>query len=68
LTTRIYPARTDSTDFGIWVGDNSSVQVSNLRTWEITQNVFPERPVNSSSELVFDTPEETNDYVWWTGN
>ncbi|KAJ4321859.1 hypothetical protein N0V94_002692 [Neodidymelliopsis sp. IMI 364377] len=68
LTTRIYPARLDSTNFGIYVGSNSSVQVSDLRTWEITQNVFPERPLNSSSELVFDTPEETNDYIWWPGN
>jgi len=68
LTTRIYPARLDSTNFGIYVGDNSTVQVSNLKTWEITANSFPERPVDSSSELVFDTPEETNNYVWWGGN
>lgn len=68
MTTRIYPARLDSVNYGIYVGDNSSVQVSNLRTWEISKNVFPERPINSSSELVFDTPEETNNYVWWTGN
>lgn len=44
------------------------MQVSDLKTWEITENVFPERPLNSSSELVYDTPEETNNYVWWTGN
>lgn len=68
LTTRIYPARLDSTSFGIYVGDNSTVQVSDLKTWEISQNSFPDRPVNSSSELVFDTAEETNDYVWWSGN
>ncbi|KAF3004814.1 hypothetical protein E8E13_003602 [Curvularia kusanoi] len=68
LTTRIYPARLDSVDFGIYVGDNSTVQVSDLKTWEITENVFPQRPVNSSSELIYDTPEETNNYIWWTGN
>ncbi|CAO2656179.1 Nn.00g049820.m01.CDS01 [Neocucurbitaria sp. VM-36] len=68
LTTRIYPARIDSTGFGIWVGDNSSVQVTNMAMWDISTNVFPDRPANSSSELVFDTPEETNNYVWWTGN
>jgi beta-fructofuranosidase len=68
LTTRIYPARLDSTNFGIYVGDNSSVSVSGLRTWEISQNVFPDRPVNSSSKLIYDTPEETDNYVLWTGN
>ncbi|KAF1935998.1 sucrose-6-phosphate hydrolase [Clathrospora elynae] len=68
LTTRIYPARTDSTGFGIWVGDNATVQTSDMTVWDITTNVFPDRPVNSSSELIFDTPEETNDYIWWTGN
>jgi len=35
--------------------------------WDITTNVFPDRPVNSSSELVFDSPEETNNYAWWLG-
>jgi beta-fructofuranosidase len=30
-------------------------------------SVFPERPINSSSELIFDTPAETNDYIWWPG-
>lgn len=39
-----------------------------MKTWEISQIAFPDRPVNSSSELVFDTPEETNNYVWWGGN
>jgi beta-fructofuranosidase len=68
LTTRIYPARLDSTNFGIYVGDNSTVQVADLKTWEITQNAFPERPANSSSKLVYDTVEETNNRVWWTGN
>jgi len=67
LTTRIYPARTDSTNFGIWVQDNSTVHVSDVQMWDITTNVFPDRPVNSSSELVFDSPEETNNYAWWLG-
>lgn len=67
LTTRIYPARTDSTGFGIWVGDNSTVGVSDLTAWDITANIWPDRPVNSSSELIFDTPEQTNNYVWWPG-
>lgn len=68
LTTRIYPSRTDSTGFSIWTGANSTVKASDMKFWNIETNVFPERPVNSSSELVFDTPEETNNYIWWPGN
>lgn len=68
LTTRIYPARLDSVGFGLWVGENSTVEASNMKTWTGLTNVFPDRPLNSSSELVFDTVEETNNYVWWTGN
>jgi beta-fructofuranosidase len=68
LTTRIYPARTDSTGFGLWVQDGSSVKAKDMTAWNIETRVFPERPLNSSSELIWDTPEETNDYVWWTGN
>ena len=68
LTTRIYPARTDSTGFGIWVDTNSTVKVDDMKTWDISTNVFPDRPLNSSSELLWDTPEETADYLWWPGN
>ncbi|KNG52623.1 glycoside hydrolase family 32 protein [Stemphylium lycopersici] len=68
LTTRIYPARTDSTGFGIWAEEGASVKAKDMKIWDIDLNVFPERPVNSSSELIWDTPEETNNYVWWTGN
>jgi beta-fructofuranosidase len=68
LTTRIYPARTDSTGFGLWVQDGASVKARDMTAWNIETNVFPGRPVNSSIELVWDTPEDTNDYVWWPGN
>ncbi|KAK3070163.1 hypothetical protein LTS18_000121 [Coniosporium uncinatum] len=68
LTTRIYPAREDSTGFGLWIGEGSSATVGGVEAWVGTANVFPERPVDSSSALVYDTPEETNDYVWWPGN
>ncbi|KAH3910442.1 hypothetical protein HBI56_204150 [Parastagonospora nodorum] len=68
LTTRIYPARLDSTGFGVWVGENSSVVASDMTAWDLgSVNVWPERPRNSSSELIFDTPEETSDYLWWQG-
>ncbi|KAF2177417.1 glycoside hydrolase family 32 protein [Zopfia rhizophila CBS 207.26] len=68
LTTRIYPGRNDSTSFGVYVAEGASVDVSNLTTWIGTANVFPERPLNSSSRLIFDTAEQTNNYTWWAGN
>ncbi|KAF2707392.1 glycoside hydrolase family 32 protein [Pleomassaria siparia CBS 279.74] len=68
LTTRVYPSRTDSTGYGVYVADGASVQVSNVAVWTGLANVFPERPLNSSSQLVFDTPEETDNYIWWAGN
>jgi beta-fructofuranosidase len=68
LTTRIYPSRLDSTGFGVYVADGASVEVSDLEVWTGLAHIFPERPVNSSSQLVFDTPEQTNNYTWWTGN
>jgi beta-fructofuranosidase len=36
--------------------------------WSTLYNVFPERPLNSSSQLVWDTVEQTNNRTWWTGN
>ncbi|KAF2798252.1 glycoside hydrolase family 32 protein [Melanomma pulvis-pyrius CBS 109.77] len=68
LTTRIYPSRTDSTGFGIYVGEGASVEVSDIAVWTGLSNIFPDRPINSSSALVFDTPEQTNNYTWWSGN
>ncbi|ORY15821.1 sucrose-6-phosphate hydrolase [Clohesyomyces aquaticus] len=68
LTTRIYPGRNDSTGFGVWVSDGASVEMSKMAAWTGLANVFPERPLNSSSELVFDTAEQTNNYTWWLGN
>ena len=69
LTTRIYPARNDSVGFGVYVGEGNSTQVEvpEFISWTDTANVWPERPSNSSSQLVFDTAEQTNNYTWWTG-
>jgi beta-fructofuranosidase len=40
-----------------------------MTVWNMEDvDVWPERPRNSSSELVFDTAEETNNFVWWPGN
>lgn len=68
LTTRIYPSLENSTGIDVFVGDDASVHVENVNYWADLYNVWPERPLNSSSELVFDTPKETDDYVWWAGN
>ncbi|KAF9731395.1 hypothetical protein PMIN02_012789 [Paraphaeosphaeria minitans] len=62
-------SRTDSTGFGIYVddGNNTHTEVPEFISWVGTANVFPERPLNSSSQLVFDTAEQTNNYTWWPG-
>ena len=68
LTTRIYPSRTDSTGVGVFIGQGASARVSDVELWTGLTDVWPQRPANSSSVLVFDTPAETNNYTWWTGN
>lgn len=68
MTTRIYPGRTDSVGFGPFVADGATVEVSHMSAWTNTSNIFPNRPLNSSSQLVYDTAEQTNNYTWWTGD
>jgi beta-fructofuranosidase len=62
LTTRIYPSRDDSTGFGVFVGNGGSAVFDSMDAWLDTVNVWPERPLNSSSQLLFDTPYQTNNY------
>ena len=62
LTTRIYPSRDDSTGFGVFVGNGGSAVFDSIEAWMDTVNVWPERPLNSSSQLLFDTPYQTNNY------
>ncbi|KAF1352343.1 glycoside hydrolase family 32 protein [Delphinella strobiligena] len=68
LTTRIYPSMQSSTGFGVYVADGASATFGSLNMWANLANVFPERPLNSSSPLIWDTPAETDNYNWWTGN
>ena len=68
LTTRIYPSMQSSTGFGVYVGNGASATFESINVWANLANVFPERPLNSSSALVFDTIAETNNRTWWTGN
>lgn len=67
LSTRIYPSMECSTGFGVFVEEGSTATFRSVEAWVGLKNAWPERPANSSSQLVFDTPAETNDYVWWPG-
>lgn len=67
LSTRVYPSQTCSTGYGVYVGEDAKADVKSLEAWVGLQNVWPQRPLNSSSELVFDSVETTNNYTWWDG-
>jgi beta-fructofuranosidase len=68
LTTRIYPSREDSTGVALYSAPGAKVEYSKIEIWDGLLNVWPHRPENSSSLLVFDTAAETDNYTWWTGN
>ncbi|KAJ5632148.1 hypothetical protein N7490_008487 [Penicillium lividum] len=68
LTSRIYPSREDSTGISFFAEESVDVKYSQLEIWDGLLNVWPERPQNSSSLLVWDTAAETGNYTWWTGN
>lgn len=68
LSARVYPSKECSTGFGVYLAEGTEATFSSVEAWVGTANVWPERPLNSSSELVWDSAEETNDYVWWSGN
>ncbi|KAK6397437.1 hypothetical protein LTR65_006413 [Meristemomyces frigidus] len=68
LATRIYPSMECSTGFGVYVGDGGSVAFESIEAWMGTLNVWPDRPLNSSSPLVWDTAAQTDNYTWWSGN
>ncbi|KAJ5778642.1 hypothetical protein N7520_001888 [Penicillium odoratum] len=68
LTSRIYPSREDSTGISFFAEEGVDVKYSQLEIWDGLLNVWPERPQNSSSLLIWDTAAETGNYTWWTGN
>lgn len=68
LSTRIYPSMKCSTGYGVYVEPGFSATFESVKAWENLVHIWPERPLNSSSPLVFDTPAETNNYTWWAGN
>ena len=68
LVGRTYPARGDSLGVGYLVGPGSgSIAFRTLEVWEGLARAWPGRPENSSMPLVFDTPAESGNYTWWTG-
>jgi len=67
LTTRIYPSKESSNGIAIFVGDGAEMVVESADMWADLYNVFPGRPLNSSSPLLYDNSVETNNYTWWTG-
>ncbi|KAK6369359.1 hypothetical protein LTS17_009702 [Exophiala oligosperma] len=68
LTTRVYPSRLDSTGVGLFASKGVEVTYSGpLQVWDGLKDVWPSRPRNSSSLLVWDTDAETNNGTWWTG-
>ncbi|KAJ5565335.1 hypothetical protein N7513_001577 [Penicillium frequentans] len=68
LTSRIYPSREDSTGAKLFAAKGVNVKYSNVEIWDGLLNVWPDRPRNSSSLLIWDTAAETGNYTWWTGN
>ena len=67
LTTRVYPSRDDALGVEQYVVNGTRVDFANVQIWTEMMNVWPQRPLNSSSHLVWDNPEETDNGVWWSG-
>ncbi|KAJ9614381.1 hypothetical protein H2200_002517 [Cladophialophora chaetospira] len=68
LTSRIYPSRPDSLGTGLYAAPGVNVSYAgDVHIWNGLKYVWPERPRNSSSRLVYDTAEESGNYTWWTG-
>lgn len=68
LATRIYPSMTCSTGYGVYVEEGAEAKFSSLEAWVGLKHVWTDRPLDSSSPLLFDTVAETNNYTWWPGN
>lgn len=68
LTTRIYPSMECSTGYGLYVAADESATFIDVEAWIGLRNVWPQRPLDSSSPLLWDTAAETNNYTWWSGN
>ncbi|KAF2155439.1 glycoside hydrolase family 32 protein [Myriangium duriaei CBS 260.36] len=67
LTTRIYPSLESSNGLGVYVSEGNSAFYQDLHYWSGLANVWPQRPLDSSSPLIWDSPQDTDNYKWWFG-
>ncbi|KAF6816522.1 hypothetical protein CSOJ01_02904 [Colletotrichum sojae] len=67
LTARIYPSRNDSTGLSFFAAEGAKATWSDVKVWSGLAQAWPERPEDTSVPLVWDTPEQTNNYTWWDG-
>ncbi|KAF2159734.1 glycoside hydrolase family 32 protein [Zasmidium cellare ATCC 36951] len=58
MTSRIYPSRADALGAALVV--KGEAQIENVSLWEMEANVWPERPLNASSPMMFDPYYETH--------
>lgn len=59
MSSRTYPSRADATYIG-FEGQGDGIVVTNITLWDQMRNIWPERPANASSPLVFDGYCETH--------
>lgn len=67
LTTRVYPSRGDALNVWQYVSKGGSAKFEDIEVHTELANAWPKRPSNSSSHLIRDTPEQTNNGRWWSG-
>ncbi|TLS30044.1 hypothetical protein PpBr36_02611 [Pyricularia pennisetigena] len=48
-------------------GAAETAQWKDVKLWKGLAKAWTQRPENSSSPLVWDSPEQTNNYTWWVG-
>lgn len=68
LTSRIYPSRSDSSGLGLFAAQGVEVEYEgDVQVWSGLKYVWPDRPRNSSSHLVYDSDAQSGNRTWWTG-
>ncbi|KAA8898955.1 sucrose-6-phosphate hydrolase [Sphaerosporella brunnea] len=67
LTTRVYPSKQDATKMALYVEDGAEAKFEDVTVYANFKNVFPGRPKNSSSPLVWDSPEVSGNGTYWAG-
>lgn len=65
LTARVYPTKGDAEGMALHGADDACFE--DVRVYTDIQSVWPDRPADSSSRLVWDGPKMTGNYTWWSG-